>query len=388
MKNEILKYFKQVFGDSKTIIQESANVNLILLGDHTHYNQGILISYVIDKRWLFAMRKRADDQIKISYYNSFSIYDINLCDEDREVKYQILCGLLRLLKKEDLIPAGFDCVLFNEAPQCIGLGVASAQQIGFMNALNKTFHLSLSDEYILNIVRENEISHFGKISNIAHHYAILYGKPNKLFFIDLRTKEFKNITNPFQNYSLILCDTEEPIKNPTKICNERIEECEVGVKGLRLYVWGIKSLRDVQKDFLLRHIHMLPKKIFSRVLYNVGERTRVELALKAIKKKDICTFGRLISESHKDLYEDYELVCPKCNFIVEIALKDSYIAGAKMISCTSIRSSYVIAERSMELLFSEKIKKAYEKQFGAALKLYNFPLCSSKDKQVLVSETA
>jgi hypothetical protein len=42
----------------------------------------------------------------------------------------------------------------------------------------------------------------------------------------------------------------------------------------------------------------------------------------------------------------------------------------------------------MELLFSEKIKKAYEKQFGAVLKLHNFPLCSSKDKQVLVSETA
>lgn len=388
MQKEILKYFKQIFGDSRPIVQESANVNLILLGDHTHYNHGILISYVIDKRWLFAMRKRADNQINISYYNSFSIYEINLCDDDREKKYQMLCGILGYLKKNDLLQSGFDCVLFNEAPQCIGLGVASSQQIGFLSAVNKTFHLNLSNEYILNVVRENELNHIGKISNIAHHYAILYGKPNKFFFIDLRSKEYKNITSPFQNYSLIICDTEEQIKNPTKICNERIEECEVGVRGLRLYVWGIKNLRDVHKDFLLRHVHMLPKKIFSRVLYNVRERTRVELALKALKKKDIESFGRLIFESHKNLYEDYELVCPKCNFVVENALQDKYTMGAKMISCTSIRSSFVVTDRSMELIFSEKIKTEFQKQFGTALKLHNFPLCNSKDKQVLVSETA
>ncbi|MBU4338067.1 hypothetical protein KKD57_00730, partial [Patescibacteria group bacterium] len=136
--------------------------------------------------------------------------------------------------------------------------------------------LKISDENLLNIVRRNELNVIGKISNQAHHYTIQFGKENRLFIMDLRTKEHRTISLDCSKYSLAICDSGEKIIEPQKICAERIEECEVGVKGLRLYVWGIKNLRDIELEFLLKHVHMLPGRIFSRVLYNVKERLRAQ----------------------------------------------------------------------------------------------------------------
>lgn len=354
--------------------------SLILLGDHTHYNEGVLLTAALNKYSIVQIKKRDDRQINITSTDStngiaksFSLNDVQNVDE---TKFKTLTCLIKLLHKERFITSGFDCVISTSIPECIGLGTTAALEIGFVTAIKKVFKLPVDIKELFLLVRKNEINILGKISNKAHFYNLKFVKEGKLLFVDLRTLEYKPISIPNNNFNIVICDTGERIINPENTCNERITECEVGVKGLRLYIWGIKNLRDVEQDFLIRHVHMLPKKIFNRVLYNVKERIRAEQAIKFLKGKSLVEFGKLITESHWSLTGDYEISCDKCDYIVRESTGINGVYGSKMISCSPLRSTFHIVDKEHSHAFTEEIKKNYFEKFGEELKTYTFNLTS------------
>ncbi|MFA5804741.1 MAG: hypothetical protein WC879_08850 [Melioribacteraceae bacterium] len=374
--------FTNLFGNTSKAKLNVCPASLILLGDHTHYNEGVLISVCIDKYWIFLMRRRRDSEINIASTDSNKLLKMNLdrLDEHENSEYKLLRGLIRILKQDGILKNGFDCVVSSSVPECLGLGSLAAEQVGFLNAMKKTFSLNINNDELLSYVRKNELNLVGKISNIAHHYTIQFGREKKLFYMDLRTKEHKILAIDRDDYSLIICDSGEEIIEPQKICNERIEECEVGVKGLRLYIWGIKNLRDVNMDFLHKHYHVLPHRIFNRILYNVKERIRAEEAAKLIRKKSFRELGNLVMESYKNLAEEYELKNEHCDFLVNEAVKLEKVLCSKMISCSPIHSTFNIVADDKINLFNQTMEKLFEQKFNKHLKTYVIKLAGGVKK--------
>ena len=382
---QVKQVFASLFGNTSKTVLNVCPASLILLGDHTHYNEGVLISACIDKYWTFLMHRRKDSEINIVSIDNNKLLKMNLerLDDYTNSEYKLLRGLIGLLKQDGLIRNGFDCVISSDIPECLGLGSIAAKQVGFLNTIKKTFHIDIDSKMLLNYVRRNELNIMGKISNIAHHYTVQFGKEKRLFYIDLRTKEHKMLPIARDDYSLIICDSGEEIIDPQKICNERIEECEVGVKGLRLYIWGIKNLRDVSLDFLHKHYHMLPHRIFNRILYNVKERNRTEEAVKLIRKKSFKEFGNLVIESYNNLAEEYELRNEHCDFLVNEAIKLENVLCAKMISCSPIRSTFNIVADSNVNTFTQTMEKLYEQRFNKQLTTHTVKLTSGIKKVLL-----
>lgn len=366
------KMFTSLFGDASNAVLNICPASVILLGDHTHYNDGVLISACIDRYWTFLIKKRKDNQINLISTESVNITKLQLdkLENDEDDSFRLLKGLLRILKEEDLIKYGFDCVVSSTVPECVGLGSSAAHQVGFLNCIRKVFALDIDDEKLLSIVRRNELNIIGKISNIAHHYTVQFGKAKKLFFMDLRTKEYKTVALDSGEHSLVICDSGEKIINPQNTCNERIEECEVGVKGLRLYLWGIRNLRDIELDFLHKHYHMLPKRIFGRVLYNVKERMRAQEAIKYLRKKSIEEFGDTINQSHKNLAEDYDLSNEHCNYIVDESSKIEGVRCSKIISCSPNRSTFHLVDDEKMDHFTDTLKNSFKEKFGNELQMH------------------
>lgn len=378
----VKQLFIDLFGNISKAVLNVCPASLILLGDHTHYNEGVLVSACIDKYWTYLMRRRKDSEINIASAdsNKFLKMSLDKVDEYEKFEFKLLRGLIKMLKKDGILKEGFDCVVSSSVPECLGLGSIAGEQVGFLNALKKSFSLNIDNEKLLDYVRKNELNLVGKISNIAHHHTVQFGKERKLFYMDLRTKEHKMLSFDRDNYSLIICDSGEEIMEPQKLCNERIEECEVGIKGLRLYIWGIKNLRDVNMDFLHKHYHMLPHRIFNRILYNVRERNRSEEAVKLIRKKSFRQLGNLVIESHNDLSEDYELKNEHCDFLVNEAMKLENVLCSKMISCSPIRSTFNIVAGDNIDLFTQTMKRLYEKKFNKQLKTHSVKLTSGVKK--------
>ncbi len=368
--------FEEICGDLKNSFVFITPASLIFLGDHTHYNDGILISTAIDKYSVIIARKRSDNIIKLADIEkdkllTFAITDL-LHQDDFHFRYQ-LC-LLKLLNNDGLLTSGFESVFSSEIPECLGLGALASQEVGFANSVKKILNITIENDVLLEYVRKCGLQNIGKISNIAHHYTVKFASENKFFSIDLRNREYKLIPNKIENVTLVIANTKEKIPFVADICNERISECEIGVKGLRLYIWGIKNLRDVEQNFLLRHYHMLPKKIFSRILYNVNERLRSEEALKYLKNNILEKFGQCITQSHWSIANDYELSCAKCDYLVEKASELPGVVGSKMISCSPWRTTFHIVTNEKSKSFIKQITRLYNDKFGEEPEFFTFTI--------------
>ncbi|MBI3124860.1 MAG: hypothetical protein HYZ10_10710 [Ignavibacteriales bacterium] len=367
-----LRKFESTYGSSDHVTITVSPASLILLGDHTHYNEGVLLSVCVNRVWTVLIRKRKDrvvnfasadsDKFLSTTFDSLEQIDCN--------EFNLLRHLTKMLNEQELIKLGFDCVISSNVPECLGLGSLAGMQVAFVNNIKKVYSLNVEDELLLDLIKKNETPVIGKISNQAHHHTAQNGKEGKIYNYDLRTKNSQYINFFDRELNIVICDTKEAIINPQERCNERVEECEVGVKGLRLYIWGIKNLRDVESDFLLRHYHMLPHRIFNRVLYNVNERKRAESAVKFLRKGMMEDFGVLITESHWSLSKDYEISSDNSDFIVTEAVKLPGVLSSKMISCSPIKSVFNIVEGKLTDNFVKKIGRLYKDHFGTELKFH------------------
>lgn len=373
--------FESKFGNAKKSTLIISPASLILLGDHTHYNDGILISCAIDCHTAVVLKKRDDE--KRNFHFSKNSLSQDFCESESNsnlLPSRVVNRIAYLIHEKFNLTSGFDGVFLSDIPQSVGLGGISSLSIGFVIALNKEFKLKMKQNDIMSLAREAELKSLGKISSQANHFTIIGAKTDNLMYIDLRAQSYRNYKFDGIKYKIVICDTGLRF-NSAEVCNSRIEECEIGVKGLRLYIWGIKNLRDVSEEFLFKHRHMIPKIVYDRVNFNVEERMRVEKALDAIKKEEKTALAEEIYKSHNGLSSDYKISVPELDFLVEEGKSIDGVVASKMISCSPARSTLNIVEAEKAENFSREITKRYKKSFKKKLNIFSFDFASEAKEQ-------
>ena len=365
--------FTKIFGEDNTKIVTVAPASIILLGDHTHYNDGNILTCSVDRYVCVVLGFSKDEKIYIvtDTTEHAAIIDHNK-DHFDDLKFPAnrILQLVQFLKENHKLPNGFVCSISSNIPGGLGLGSTSAFNTAFLNALNILFKLNIDEKEIIDLIFRTEQNFIGKIANKALITASLKNRKDKLINYDFRAEKIDEFNFDGESFDLIICDT--GIDNQKNVlCKERIEECEVGVKGLRLYIWGIKNLRDVNLDFLQKHIHMLPKRIYSRCHYNVSEKIRVENALQYLSNNDFKNFASLLFESHSGLSKDYEISSEELDFIVVEAKNIEGFVGCKLISCSPKLLSVAIVEKKNKEKSVLKLKELYKQKYNSELIIYN-----------------
>lgn len=366
LNSEIKNQFSRRFGNLEKTVLTSTPASIVILGDHTHYNSGLIITFGVDRHVSVALRKINEKLITCLVngieYTEFINNGIEINENDSK-QLILLKNILKLLNEDHVLPSGFECSIMSDVEEEIGVGENAAFLVGFMKALKKAFNLKLKDKDILNYTIKAEYTYLGSMVNPAHHLTVMHSS-SKFMIIDLKNMQYRNIGSLPDDLSFLICSTGKSfIEGPT-LCNERIEECKIGVDGLRLYIWGIKSLRDVKPDFLEKHVNMLPKRIYSRCYYNVEERLRVEEAIKALRKGDFEEFGSSMIASHFSLSGDYELSCSELDFLVGLCNTFKGVLGAKMISCSPKRTIICLVRKESANSFKKFITKEYGDKYN------------------------
>jgi len=101
----------------------------------------------------------------------------------------------------------------------------------------------------------------------------------------------------------------------------RVEECAEAARRL-----GVCSLRDAESGFPGR----LEGALLKRARHIVTENARVTRFVAAAEGDDAADMGRIVTESHVSLRDDYEVSCAELDFLVEAALRVDGVFGARM----------------------------------------------------------
>jgi galactokinase len=142
--------------------------------------------------------------------------------------------------------------------------------------------------------------------------------------LDCRTLDTTDVPIP-GDVSVVVLDTSTRRELTSSVYNDRRATCDRVASLL-----GVERLRDATMDDLDAHLSALTDVEFRRARHVITENQRVLDAADALVAGDAAEVGRLMSESHASLRDDFEVSSDELDAIVTAAAGDPECLGARM----------------------------------------------------------
>jgi galactokinase len=197
-----------------------------------------------------------------------------------------------------------------------------------------------------------------------------FGKKQHALLIDCRSLERTLIELKIGDHAVVVCDTNVRHELAASKYNQRREECERAVEILKQYLPNIRALRDVSIADFEAYQSVLPEPIRRRCHHVVFENERTLRAAEALRKGDLAEFGKLMKESHESLRDDYEVSSRELDLMVEIALAQKGVVGARMTGGGFGGCTVNIVQRNVLDEFSKNVLRVYHERTGNQASIY------------------
>jgi galactokinase len=135
---------------------------------------------------------------------------------------------------------------------------------------------------------------------------------------------------PLDSHALVVCHTGSIRSLTGSEYNTRRSQCESAVAAIAAADPAVRSLRDVTLGMLPLVRDLMDDETFRRCRHVVTENARVERAIAAFDLGDLDTIGELWAESHASLRDDFGVVSPELDALVEIASTVPGVVAARM----------------------------------------------------------
>lgn len=368
----ISKLFYEKSQKQPLVVRAPGRINFI--GEHTDYNDGLVLPAAINREILVAVALNNTQQCNIfspdlNESHSFSV------DGLKPVKSWItyLQGVMDGIHKIGFSLAGVDVVISGNIPVGAGLSSSAALCCGFGMAYSNVMGFELARLAIAKMAQYAEHNFAGVKCGLMDQYASLFGKKDHALLLDCKTLEHEAVPFQFPNIDILLIDTKVKHSLADSAYNNRREACELGV-ALVMRKYEVRSLRDVTEAMLSDLKDDFPDDIFRRCHYIVQEIKRTKLAAQYLKKHDLQNFGKLLYETHQGLSQDYEVSCEESDFLVDLAKGNQNILGARMMGGGFGGCTLNLISKAETTRFTELVKEKYVATFKKEPDFYRVTL--------------
>jgi galactokinase len=296
-----------------------------LIGEHTDYHDGYVLPCAVPQRTSAALRIRDDRRVRAWTANlTPAAIEYEIGSEHRSGDWgDYIRGLSWVLAQAGLRVRGFDLHISSAVPVGSGLSSSAALEIATLRAIRSAFELPLTDVELAQLAQRAEVEFVGAPVGIMDQMASSLAAEREALFLDTRTLAFERIPLP-DALDLVVIDSGVPHQHPGGEYVTRRRESEEAARLL-----GVSRLRDVPRDAEPR-LAELPPLLARRARHIVRENARVLQARTALLSGDLPALGRLFSESHASMRDDYEVSVPAVDLLVELATSRPDVFGARM----------------------------------------------------------
>jgi len=342
---------------SKTTAHAPGRVEL--LGNHTDYNEGVVLGAAINRGINVAGNRREDRIIQICS-NDFGKVEIPVSElrpltEDRWANYVL--GVVRELIDLGVPVTGFHTEITGDVPVGAGLSSSAAFEIATALFLLKLFPRELAQLEIAKACQRAEHRYVGVQAGLLDQVIALFGRANHAVFFDCRTEEI--LTVPFPpGLALVVAESGKKRALASGEYNLRREETHAAARAL-----GVSALRDITSADLARRSD-LPDLVRRRAAHVVGENERVWRAVKLLEAGDGIGLGKLMNESHESSRQNFENSTPELDLLVSIAQKLPGVLGARLTGAGFGGATVSLCERDRAQEIAVEISERYAAQSG------------------------
>jgi len=373
--NKLWKIFNQKFTDTglaKGAFSAPGRVNLI--GEHTDYNEGFVLPMAIGKKIIMLGQLRNDRLVQVfdlgyKAEDKFSLDNLSPSKKDTWANY--LMGVVDEIQKAGYLLQGANLIFTSNIPQRVGLSSSAALEVVTALTMAKLNLLEIKPLEMARLCRRAENNFVGVACGIMDQYVSCLGQKNYALFIDCRSNDYELISFKDHNYQIVICNSKVQRGLVNSEYNKRKEECKMAAEFFKHKLnREIRALRDITIDEYKKYQRQLPEVIARRARHVISENYRVQTGVQALRMGNYSTFGQLMIESHQSLKDDYEVSCVELDLLVDLALKQEGVLGARMTGAGFGGCTVNLLKREHIDAFEKTIKQGYKKITGIIPDIY------------------
>ncbi len=311
------------------LVRAPGRVNLI--GEHTDYNNGLVLPLAIDRDIRIAAIPTDDRRVELTRVDTGERRGFDL-DEDRAPDgtwLDYVAGTAAALADSGLPITGLRGIISTSLPEGAGLSSSAAIELASAWALLGREARTVDPLGLAQIAQRAENAYVGIQSGLMDQFAAACGVVGHALYLDCRSLEWRPVRLP-RDVAIVVCHTGSSRRLGGSEYNLRREQCEAAVAVLARADPEVRSLRDASAALLAAERHNLDPVVARRAEHVITENERVEALIAALEAGDVAAIGPILRAGHESLRDAYEVSSPELDALVEIAVAVPGVIGARM----------------------------------------------------------
>ncbi len=356
--------------DAIRVVRAPGRVNLI--GEHTDYNDGFVLPVAIDLGISIALLPTGDGRVELTLAESGQrgVLELDAPGGRRGTWLDYVAGMAWALAGAGATVTGFRGLLASDLPQAAGLSSSAALEVAAAWALSGGEPPRMDPMDLVHVVQRSENTYIGLQNGIMDQFASVFGEPGRALLLDCRSLEHRAIALPLDEVALVVCHSGSSRRLEASAYNERRAQCEAAVADIAVAEPGVRSLRDVTPAMLDTARDRLDPLTARRAAHVVAENRRVLDAVAALEAGNLDEVGRLFSESHASLRDQYEVSSPELDILVEIAAATPGVVGARLTGAGFGGSTINLVRRQAVGALREAVLREYPERTGLTPRVF------------------
>ena len=343
-----------------------------LMGSHTDYNEGYVLTLPIDRdTWIVAARS-SSDTIRVGSLNVEGTAEFTATEplsgrSDGWDTY--LRGVVHVLRESGYPAPGFDALIHGTVP--IGGGLSSSASIECATAV---LIAALGDHDIgpvetARLCQQAENQVVGVNCGILDQYTSMLGESDKALVLDCRHLTHEQAQLP-DGLAIVICDTRAPRQLTGSEYGERRSQCELGAAVLARLLDGVKTLRDVTVEQFTAAQEHLPETVRKRCRFIVEENQRVLDLAAALPAGDRESVRRISSASFAGARDLFEISVPEMEAMFGAMMTAPGAVGARQAGAGFGGCMVAFVDTAEVASFCEAVAQDYQGRTGITPELY------------------
>lgn len=308
-----------------------------ILGNHTDYNEGFVLSAAINYGTFFLACQNENniesDSCRIVAGDlmeevGFSLSRPKTATDHHWPNYIIGVASEMALRLSATTP--FCGLFFGNVPLGSGLASSAALEMSTALALLDLNGISTDRIELAKIGQKAEHDYVGAKTGLLDQISSLYAIKDRLVLSDFRNLDVQTVPLP-EDICFLVCDTGTKHSLGESDYNTRREACE---RATRFFSGRldhpVSALRDVSLDEWKHYSTKMGTEEAKRSAHVIEENTRVLKGGALLKSGNTAAFGRLMYQSHNSSRNNFENSCTELDVLVKAASNINEVLGARL----------------------------------------------------------
>ena len=306
-----------------------------LIGEHTDYNGGFVFPCALSFGTYLLIAANKEKKINFCSLNVDVTYSLELDQltkpmPDKAWANYPLGVLAQFIKRGVVIEQGYDILFWGNVPAGAGLSSSAAMEVVTAFAFNELLGTGYDRTELAKIGQKAEHEFAGVMCGIMDQFASAHGKQDHAIYLNCDTLEFDLVPVKLEGIKVVVSNTHSPHHLDSGAYNDRVRQCQLAVQQIST-VRPIKNLAELsQTDFEQVEYAITDEVAHRRARHVVGEVQRTKDAVEALQHGNIQLFGKLMTQSHISLRDDYEVTGLQLDALAEAAWKVEGVLGSRM----------------------------------------------------------